>query len=247
MEHLIGHSLGQYQIIKKIGQGGMAYIFKAYQSVLSRMVAVKVLSPALAAEPGFSASFQQEAYTLARLNHPHILPAYDFGIQDNYHYLVMRYISGATSLTELIKQDAPPEQLLDYIIQAAEALHYAHEQGLIHQDVKPANILIDGQYALLSDFGLAKDYRSQDDDLNPGLGSLVYMSPEQISGGRVDQRTDIYALGVILYQIVTAKLPPPLPDRFIHIPEPRPDLEPITAHKLAAIAMRAIGNRSPPL
>jgi hypothetical protein len=216
MANLIGKTLGQYEIREKIGQGGMAQVFKAYQPGLDRFVAVKVLSPSLAEEPGFTQRFQREAHSAARLHHPHILEVYDFGLQDNYNYLVMRYVEKSRTLGDLIREGAPLDRLITYIVQVADALNYAHQRGIVHRDVKPGNILIDGKWALLTDFGLAKikEASSQLTATGIGLGTPAYMSPEQASGTSVDHRTDIYALGVILYRILTGTVPHDAPTPF---------------------------------
>jgi hypothetical protein len=216
MANLIGKTLGQYEIREKIGQGGMAQVFKAYQPGLDRFVAVKVLSPSLAEEPGFTQRFQREAHSAARLHHPHILEVYEFGVQDNYNYLAMRYVEHSRTLGDLIREGAPLDSLINYIIQVADALNYAHQQGIVHRDVKPGNILIDGKWALLTDFGLAKikETSSQLTATGIGLGTPAYMSPEQASGTSVDHRTDIYALGVILYRILTGTVPHDAPTPF---------------------------------
>jgi hypothetical protein len=216
MANLIGKTLGQYEIREKIGQGGMAQVFKAYQPGLDRFVAVKVLSPSLAEEPGFTERFQREAHSAARLHHPHILEVYHFGVQDNYNYLAMRYVENSRTLGDLIREGAPLDRLINYIIQVADALNYAHQQGIVHRDVKPGNILIDGKWALLTDFGLAKirEASSQLTATGIGLGTPAYMSPEQASGTSVDHRTDIYALGVILYRILTGTVPHDAPTPF---------------------------------
>jgi serine/threonine protein kinase len=210
MKDLIGITLGQYEIKEKIGQGGMAQVYKAYQPGLNRLVAIKILPPTLAEEAGFTERFQREAQAIARLQHPHILQVYDYGIQDNYNYLVMRYVENSVTLDKLIREGAPLNKLIDYIMQVADALNYAHEHDIIHRDVKPSNILIDGKWALLSDFGLVKmkESATQLTGTGVGMGTPAYMSPEQASGAKVvDHRTDIYALGVILHRILTGAIP----------------------------------------
>jgi serine/threonine protein kinase len=210
MKDLIGITLGQYEIREKIGQGGMAQVYKAYQPSLHRFVAIKILPPTLAEEAGFTERFQREAQAIARLQHPNILQVYDYGIQDNYNYLVMRYVENSVTLDKLIREGAPLNKLIDYITQVADALNYAHEHDIIHRDVKPSNILIDGKWALLSDFGLVKmkESATQLTGTGVGMGTPAYMSPEQASGAKVvDHRTDIYALGVILHRILTGTIP----------------------------------------
>ena len=208
MKDLIGVTLGQYEIREKIGQGGMAHVFKAYQPSLDRFVAVKVLSPSLADQPGFTERFQREAHSIARLMHPNILQVYDFGVQDGYNYIVMRYVENSQTLQSRMEAGAPLPELLDAITQVADALHYAHERGMIHRDIKPSNILVDGRWALLSDFGLVKMAGSGSYLTSTGvsIGTPAYMSPEQASGSKVDHRTDIYALGVIVYKVLTGTI-----------------------------------------
>lgn len=209
MKSLVGTTLGRYEILEKIGQGGMAHVYKAYQPGLNRFVAIKVVLPSLAEEADFAERFQREAQAVARLNHPNILQVYDFGAHDTYNYLVMRYVENSTTLADLIKTGAPVEKLIDYVVQVADALNYAHEHGIVHRDVKPGNILIDGKWALLSDFGLVKikEASSQLTGTGIGIGTPAFMSPEQVSGQEVDHRTDIYALGVILHRILTGTIP----------------------------------------
>ncbi len=210
LEELVGKRLGPYRIEAILGKGAMATVFKAYQASLDRHVAIKVLPPSFAAEsPAFSQRFQREAKAIARLYHPNILPVYDFGIHRNYSYIVMRYVEGAQSLGQVIPASLSHEQIIDLISQVASALAYAHAQGVIHRDVKPSNVLLDAGWALLSDFGLVKlhEVAIQLTDVGKGIGTPAYMSPEQAQGGAVDQRTDIYALGVILYEMLTGTIP----------------------------------------
>lgn len=187
----------------------MAQVFKANQPALEREVAIKVMSPELHKEPGFSERFRREARVVARLNHPNILPVYDYGTHDKYNYLVMRYVAESVTLETLMEQPASEALLTDYLLQVAAALAYAHGHDVIHRDVKPSNILIDSQWAYLADFGLARD-NQQDSRLTAtgvGMGTPAYMSPEQARGISIDSRTDIYALGAILYEILTGQIP----------------------------------------
>lgn len=208
MQELIGQNLGQYRIIEQIGQGGMAAVFKARQQGLERWVAVKVLPPYYAADPEFSRRFQREAQAIAQLEHPHILPVYDFGQQGPYTYLVMRYIEHSRTLSDVMRQAIPFKQAVLYLEQVAAALDHAHARGIIHRDVKPANILLSQDWVLLADFGLARILASADiTSTGFGSGSPAYMSPEQGSGQRLDARTDVYALGVIAYEMFTGQIP----------------------------------------
>ena len=209
MDSLVGTTLGQYEIREKIGQGGMAHVFKGYQPGLDRFVAIKVLSPAMAEEEGFAERFQREARSIARLQHPNILQVHDFGQQGRYYYIVMRYVPNSQSLGDLIRAKIPIDQLIKYLVQVSDALNYAHTQGIIHRDVKPSNILVDGEWALLSDFGLVKMSEGSSELTGTGMamGTPAYMSPEQAAGKDVDHRTDIYALGVILHRVLMGTIP----------------------------------------
>ena len=209
MNDLIGQTLGQYQLIEQIGAGGMATVYRAYQPSLERDVAIKVLPPIHAEQPGFSDRFQREARAIANLNHPNILPVHDFGQEEQYSFIVMRYIEGARTLTEVMASPLSLSQTTALIGQIAAALAYAHRRGVIHRDVKPSNVLMDGDWALLTDFGVAKitEASVKLTDTGVGIGTPAYMSPEQGQGRPVDHRADIYALGTILYEMLTGRLP----------------------------------------
>jgi serine/threonine protein kinase len=209
MDELIGKRLGQYQVESVLGRGGMATVFKAYQASLDRYVAIKVLPPSFSENPAFAKRFQREAKSIARLYHPNILPVYEYGMDRDYSYIVMRLVEGAQSLSQVIVNPLDEPQIVDIISQVASALAYAHAQGVIHRDVKPSNILFDSGWALLSDFGLVKvhEVATQITDLGKGIGTPAYMSPEQAQGAAIDHRTDIYALGAVMYEMLTGTIP----------------------------------------
>ncbi len=209
METMLGQTLGQYRIVEQIGKGGMATVFKAYQPGLDRYVAIKVLPAYYAHEEGFSERFVREAKAIARLDHPHILPVYDFGQADGLSYIVMKYVAAGT-LKDRLGQPLAPQAALDLLKQIGAALDHAHDMGILHRDVKPGNVLIDEKgWTYLSDFGLAKMVEGsvQLTGSGVGIGTPAYMSPEQGQGLAVDGRTDVYSLGIILYEMLTGRVP----------------------------------------
>jgi serine/threonine protein kinase len=209
MEGLIGQSLGQCRIVERIGAGGMATVFKAYQPGPDRYVAIKVLPPFHADQPGFGERFAREARAIANLHHPNILPVHDSGQERGYSFIVMRYVEGARTLGEVMKEQPDLATVADVIGQVAAALDHAHGQGIIHRDVKPSNVLMDGDWALLTDFGLAKmtEATAKLTGSGVGVGTPAYMSPEQGQGKGVDHRTDVYSLGIILFEALTGQIP----------------------------------------
>ena len=205
-----GQTIGPYRIIQQIGQGGMATVFKAYQPAMDRYVALKILPRQLAESPEFIGRFRQEARTIARLEHAHILPVHDYGDSGSYTYLVMRFVEAGTLKERLQAGPLPRDEIDRYFLQLADALDYAHAHGVVHRDLKPSNVLLDERGNLfLTDFGIAKLLET--DSRFTGTGALIgtpaYMSPEQAQGLPVDRRTDIYSLGIMLYEMVTERLP----------------------------------------
>ncbi len=219
-----------FDIGGKIGEGAMATVYLATQRSLERKVALKVMAAALAADPTFCERFLREGRTLARLSHPNTVTIHDIGNVGELYYMAMEYLPNGT-LKERIAAGLTPEQGLVYVRQIASALGYAHAQGLVHRDVKPANILFraDGT-AVLSDFGIAKslDDRTQFTQAGFAVGTPSYMSPEQARGQDLDGRADLYALGVVLYEILVGKLPytgtDALSTALAHLTEPLPEL-----------------------
>lgn len=209
MQALVGQTLGQYTIIEQIGEGGMASVFKAYQPGLNREVALKVLPPHFAKKGDFTERFTREAQAIGNLHHPNILPVYDSGQDKGYSYLAMRYIAGAKTLADVMKQPLNTARIIELVSQIAAALDHAHKAGIIHRDIKPSNVLMDGEWVLLSDFGLAKMVEASIEltGTGVGMGTPAYMSPEQGMGKKVDHRTDIYALGIILFEMLTGQVP----------------------------------------
>ncbi len=209
-DDLIGARIGHYIIQEPLGQGGMARVYKGYQEHLDRMVAIKVLPSYYAADPNFVNRFKREAQAMARLSHPSIVTVHDAGEQDGRLYIVMAYMSGGT-LKNRMDHQMTLADALPVVRQIAEALQYAHERSIIHRDVKPVNVLLDGDgRAVLSDFGIAKVMESAEQHLTrpgAGVGTPEYMSPEQCRGSGVGPHSDIYALGVMLYEMLTGRTP----------------------------------------
>ncbi len=206
---LSGHVLGQYRLVERLGRGGMATVYKAYQPSLDRYVAVKVLSPFLAQNSDFVARFQREAQAIARLNHPNILPVHDYGQEGELIYIVMRYVEGGT-LQDMLGRPLGLDTAVEIIAQMGGALDYAHQRGIVHRDVKPSNILMaDRNWALLGDFGLARMVGAsvRITQTGVGMGTPAYIAPEQAQGIGVDARSDIYSLGIVLFEMLTGQVP----------------------------------------
>jgi tRNA A-37 threonylcarbamoyl transferase component Bud32 len=207
---------GKYELVNEIARGGMGVVYKARQIDLNRVVALKVMLSGGYASEEERRRFILEAEASAQLKHPHIVPVYDIGEVEGNLYFTMDYVEGAPLSKR--KKDLDRKQLLDIMIQAADGMGYAHQRGIIHRDLKPANIMLDANdRALIMDFGLAKQVEVVDSDGQPSLltregavmGTPHYMPPEQADGriSEIDVRTDVYALGGILYELWTGKLP----------------------------------------
>jgi formylglycine-generating enzyme required for sulfatase activity/tRNA A-37 threonylcarbamoyl transferase component Bud32 len=243
MLDLVGQRLGQYRIESRVARGATSTIYKAYQEKLDRYVAVKVLSPHFVDEPGFLDRFYQEARAVARLDHPNILPVYDFDQVGEIVYIVMKYVNTGT-LRNVMRGPLDLSYTLEIVTQVGLALGYAHRQGVVHRDVKPGNILIaDNNWALLTDFGLAKMLESTQrlTRTGTGVGTPEYMSPEQAQGNPTDGRADLYSLGAMIYEMLTGYLPfesdSGIAVAMKHVNDPvkppriyRPDLPPAVEH-----------------
>ena len=212
-----GTRLGPYEILAPIGAGGMGEVYKAKDTRLERTVAVKVLPEHLAESPERKARFEREAKAISQLNHPHICTLYDVGEQDGLDYLVMEYIEGETLAERLKRGPLPLDEAIEYGVQIADGLDKAHRAGIVHRDLKPGNAMLTKSGIKLLDFGLAKvlggeldsessDAPTRQKDLTKDqsiIGTLQYMAPEQLEGKEIDARTDIFAFGALLYEMIT--------------------------------------------
>lgn len=257
-DELIGTTLGNYRVLSTLGQGGMARVYRAYQENLERDVAIKVLPPWYAADRNFVERFNLEARLVARLSHPNIVTVHDANEQNGHLYIVMQLIDGGT-LKQRIDQlhvqglVMEPAEAVRIFNQLADALTYAHEQGIIHRDIKPVNVLMDrAGRPILSDFGIAKVLASTEMNLTypgAGVGTPEYMSPEQCQGGPIDNRADIYALGIMLFEAMTGRTPfrgdnyPALAHSHIYEPPPpprsiNPNIPPAIEHVILTALMK---------
>jgi tRNA A-37 threonylcarbamoyl transferase component Bud32 len=202
------------EILELIGQGGMGAVYKARQTSLDRLVAVKVLPPEAGRDPAFAERFHREARALARLSHPNIVAVHDVGKAGEFYYFIMEYVDGANLRQVLRAGELTPEQALRIVPQICDALQYAHEEGIVHRDIKPENILLDRKGRVkIADFGLAKLLGRDTGNFTltgsrQVMGTLYYMAPEQVERPtEVDHRADIYSLGVVFYEMLTGQLP----------------------------------------
>ncbi|HLF24860.1 MAG TPA: serine/threonine-protein kinase [Anaerolineae bacterium] len=253
MEDLIGRQIGPYRVIAPLGRGSMAAIYRARRAAGDRFVALKVLPRQLATDPVFVSRFHQEALVVANLHHPNILPLEDFGEADGYTYMAVPLIETGTLADYLRNQPLPLEQVFNATRQLCAALHYAHGLGVVHRDVKPANVLVDEQgTCLLTDFGVARMLAGTAHLTKTGLaiGTPAYMSPEQGLAGQIDGRSDIYSLGVMLYQMLTgrlpfdAKKPVELALKHIYAPAPLPrTFNPALTREVEQVILKALAKQ----
>ncbi len=246
-----GSNFGTYRIIGPLGRGGMASVYKAYEAGLDRYVALKVLPAEFLHESDFSARFNREAKTIAKLEHHHIVPIYAFGIAEGIPWMAMRLVVGGTVSELLRKGRLGPARIVAILGEVAKALGYAHEQGVLHRDVKPQNILLHEQgHVYLTDFGIAKIVEGSLVLSKTGMitGTPQYMSPEQARAEKVDHRADIYALGIVAYEMLVGRVPftadTPVAVLMKHVMDPIPlppeteVPEPVTRVLLKCLAKR---------
>ena len=256
-EHGPGATLAGYRIEAQIGRGGMGVVYRATQLDLGRTVALKVIAPELAEDEDFRARFVAECRTAASIDHPNVIPLFEAGEAEGTLFLAMRHVSG-TDLRALIKEEGSLEldRAARIIDSTAAALDAAHERGLVHRDVKPANVLVAMQggreHVYLTDFGLTKQVGSAARMTQTGhwVGTIDYVAPEQIEGKPTDARADIYALGCVLFQTLTGKVPFARGSEpaklYAHLSEPPPkvsDLRPEVAAEIDAVVQRAMAKR----
>ncbi len=211
MSFNVGETVGAYRIIEQLGQGGMATVYEAYHASLDRYVALKVLHPAFNEDQTFIARFQREARVVASLEHPNIVPIYDYAEHDRRPFLVMKFIEGETLKSRLGRDPLAASEIAKVVDCVGSALAYAHKQGILHRDIKPSNVLIANNGEMyLADFGLARIAQAGESTLSTDsiMGTPQYISPEQAMGNKdLDEGTDIYSFGVMLYEMVVGKVP----------------------------------------
>ncbi len=255
MENMIGRTVGQYQITEIAGKGGMAIVYKAYQASLQRYVALKVLPEYMAQDEQFVMRFRQEALAAAALRHPNIMVIYDVGKEGYFYYIATEFLEGKT-LSQVISQQRGPlhlPRIVNFINQVASALDFAHQRGVVHRDIKPSNVLIaSDDHATLMDFGIAKALMSGGQMTRTGtmVGTPEYMSPEQAEARQVDHRSDIYSLGIVLYEMLTGRVPfvadAPTAILLAHTvqpPIPPTRLNPSIPPAVEAVVLRALAKR----
>jgi serine/threonine protein kinase len=212
MSELIGRKLGKYTLEAQLGEGGMAAVFQSHHPQFNRPVAIKILPPLIGQDPSFRTRFEREGRMIAGLNHPSIIRVYDIDEADGLFYMVMDLLPGGTLEGRLREGGLDRKWSADVIVKMAEALEYAHSHGVIHRDIKPSNILLDlDGHPVLADFGIAKLIQQESDpnltSAGTVMGTPAYMAPEQLTGGQPDARSDIYSLGVVLYQLLAGRAP----------------------------------------
>jgi serine/threonine protein kinase len=251
---LAGQVIGKYRVLEALGRGGMAQVYRAYHPQLDRYVAIKVLRSDLVEEQEFLARFQREARAIASLRHPNIVQVFDFDVQDEIYYMVMELLEGDTLRARLNKyrtegKRMPLPEVLSIMKDVLGGLGYAHRQGIIHRDIKPANILLTSKdEAVVTDFGIAQIVGSTTYTVSGALmGTLSYMAPEQGLQGHCDQRSDLYSLGIVFYEMLTGYTPfdadTPLAILMKHLNDPLPlprQMDPALPSALEHIVLKVL-------
>jgi serine/threonine-protein kinase len=256
-DSLEGRNIGKYRVLEPLGRGGMARVYRAYHPQLDRYVAIKVLRSDLVEEGEFLARFRREAQAVAALRHPNVVQVFDFDLQDGIYYMVMELLEGDTLQTRLYDYRArgegmPLGEVVRVLLDVLDGLAYAHSEGMIHRDLKPANILLTrrGQ-AVLTDFGIAQIVGGTRYTISGALmGTLAYMSPEQGLEGECDARSDIYSVGIVLFEMLTGEPPfdaeTPLAILMKHMNDPLPlprQIEPAIPEPVERVVLKALSKR----
>jgi serine/threonine protein kinase len=263
-EHpLVGRTLSHYQVVSLLGAGGMGEVYLAQDPRLDRTVALKILPGDLAADPDRMQRLEREARAASALNHPNVATIYDVGESDGIHFIAMEHVEGETIAERIEGQPLTASEVIDVAVQVADALDVAHAKGITHRDIKPANLMLSHRgYLKVLDFGIAKttggDALTPNDDVSVEprqhsavIGSGPYMSPEQIVGGDVDPRSDVFSLGVVVYQMATGHLPfsgstrAEMMDHILHAaPEPMMRLNPDLPSELERITLKCLDKQT---
>ncbi len=254
---LQGQTLGKYRVLEPLGRGGMARVYRGYHAQLDRYVAIKVLRPDLFEDEPFMARFRREAQTVAALRHPNIVQVYDFDVQEHLSYMVMELLDGDTLHTRLndyrVRQETMPTgEMARVLLDILAGLGYAHSQGMVHRDIKPANVLLTRQgQAVLADFGIAQMVGGTRHTMSGALlGTLNYMAPEQGLEGVSDERSDLYSVGVVFYEMLTRQPPyeadTPLAVLMKHVNDPLPlpaEIDPSIPLAFERVVLKALSKQ----
>lgn len=246
-----GEIIGPYKIVEQLGRGGMANVYKAYHANLDRHVAVKVLLPSFLEDPNFLARFEREAKVVARLEHPNIIPVYDYSKHNDRPYLVMKYVEGYTLKGWVRAKGMTPDEGIRIIEAIGSGLSYAHKKGILHRDIKPSNVMITAEGdVFLADFGLARIASAGESTISADvmIGTPQYISPEQARGDvNLDNRADIYSLGVLVYELVVGQVPfsssTPMSIVHAHMYKPLPfprEVNPNVPHSVEQVLLKAL-------
>jgi serine/threonine protein kinase len=247
-----GDEFAGYVIEGLAGKGGMGVVYRARQEGLDRLVALKLIAPDFAQDPAFRDRFKRESRTAASIEHPNVIPLYEAGEHDGQLFISMRFVEGDDLKTVIVRDGGlAPEQAVQLLSQVASALDAAHARGLVHRDIKPGKVLIaDSDHAYLTDFGLTKHLSASSAGMTATgmwVGTLDYVAPEQVSGGTVDARSDVYSLGCVLFQMLTGRVPyerdSDVAKLWAHMHDPPPSLtetKPEVPAALQAVVERAM-------